>query len=204
MGSTQAAQAPPKDDSPLAGLSGDKAPSRLPKVALWAGVGVLVLGGLYTGAQWFYSDKVPPETTVAGVDIGGLDRTTAEATLEKGLSGRAAEPITLQAGEATTTLDPAAAGLAFDAQATADELTAFSMSPVQLWKQIFGGEEEEPVTTVDERSSPTRSRRSRRASTSNLSTARSCSRTDSRSRPRRRTAPRSSPTRPSTSSARRG
>ncbi|KZM36329.1 VanW family protein [Oerskovia enterophila] len=140
---------PPADDSPLAGLSGDKAPSRLPKVALWAGIGVVVLGGLYTGAQWFYSDKVPPETTVAGVEVGGLDRTSAVAALEKGLSGRAKEPITLQAGEATTTLDPAAAGLAFDAQATADELTSFSMSPVQLWKQLFGGEDEPPVTTVD-------------------------------------------------------
>ncbi|KRD35096.1 vanomycin resistance protein VanB [Oerskovia sp. Root918] len=140
---------PPADDSPLAGLSGDKAPSRLPKVALWAGIGVVVLGGLYTGAQWFYSDKVPPETTVAGVEVGGLDRTSAVAALEKGLSGRAQEPITLQAGEATTTLDPAAAGLVFDAQATADELTSFSMSPVQLWKQLFGGEEELPVTTVD-------------------------------------------------------
>ncbi|MET4224489.1 VanW family protein [Oerskovia enterophila] len=140
---------PPADDSPLAGLSGDKAPSRLPKVALWAGIGVVVLGGLYTGAQWFYSDKVPPETTVAGVEVGGLDRTSAVAALEKGLSGRAKEPITLQAGEATTTLDPAAAGLAFDAQATADELTSFSMSPVQLWKQLFGGEDELPVTTVD-------------------------------------------------------
>ncbi|MFJ4109738.1 VanW family protein [Oerskovia enterophila] len=140
---------PPADDSPLAGLSGDKAPSRLPKVALWAGIGVVVLGGLYTGAQWFYSDKVPPETTVAGVEVGGLDRTSAVAALEKGLSGRAKEPVTLQAGEATTTLDPAAAGLAFDAQATADELTSFSMSPVQLWKQLFGGEDELPVTTVD-------------------------------------------------------
>ncbi|WP_225220279.1 VanW family protein [Oerskovia merdavium] len=147
--SAPAGAEPPADDSPLAGLSGDKAPSRLPKVALWAGIGVVVLAGLYTGAQWFYSDKVPPETTVAGVEVGGLDRTSAVSALEKGLGGRAKEPITLQAGEATTTLDPAAAGLAFDAQATADELTSFSMSPVQLWKQLFGGEEELPVTTVD-------------------------------------------------------
>ncbi|MBE7700341.1 VanW family protein [Oerskovia sp. Sa1BUA8] len=140
---------PSDGGSPLDGFSGDKAPSRLPKVALWAGVGVLVLGGLYTGAQWFYSDKVPPSTTVAGVDIGGLDEQAAVAALEKGLGGRAAEPITLEAAGSTTTLDPAAAGLAFDAQATADELTSFSMSPAQLWKHVFGGGEEEPVTTTD-------------------------------------------------------
>ncbi|WP_084690257.1 VanW family protein [Oerskovia turbata] len=151
VGAPEAASTAPTDGgSPLDGISGDKAPSRLPKVALWAGIGVVVLGGLYTGAQWFYSDKVPPETTVAGVPVGGLDTTAATAALQKGLGGRAAEPITLQAGTSTTTLDPAAAGLAFDAQATADELTSFSMSPVQLWKHVFGGTDEEPVTTVDD------------------------------------------------------
>ncbi|MDF2846629.1 MAG: vanomycin resistance protein VanB [Oerskovia sp.] len=146
-----APDAPTDGGSPLDGISGDKAPSRLPKVAMWAGIGVVVLGGLYTGAQWFYSDKVPPETTVAGVSVGGLDTKAATAALEKGLGGRAAEPITLQAGTSTTTLDPAAAGLAFDAQATADELTSFSMSPAQLWKHVFGGADEEPVTTVDDK-----------------------------------------------------
>lgn len=135
--------------SPLDGLSGDKAPSRLPKVALWAGIGVVVLGGLYTGAQLFYADKVPPGTTVAGVEVGGLDSAAAVTTLEKGLAGRAKEPVTLQAGTSTTTLDPAAAGLAFDAEATVDELTSFSMNPARLWKQVFGGSDVEPVTTVD-------------------------------------------------------
>jgi vancomycin resistance protein YoaR len=141
---------PPEGGSPLDGLAGDKAPSRLPKVALWAGIGVVVLGGLYTGAQWFYADKVPTQTTVAGVEVGGLDTQAAVAALEKGLGGHAKEPITLQAGASTTTLDPATAGLAFDAQATADELTSFSMSPVRLWKHVFGGADEEPVTTVDD------------------------------------------------------
>ena len=142
---------PTDGGSPLDGLSGDKAPSRLPKVALWAGVGVLVLGGLYAGAQWFYSDKVPPETTVAGIEVGGLDTQAAVEALEKGLGGRAEEPITLQAGTSTTTLDPAAAGLVFDAQATAEELTSFSLSPARLWKHVLGGTDEEPVTTVDDK-----------------------------------------------------
>jgi len=111
---------------------------------------VLVLGGLYTGAQWFYSDKVPSGTTVAGVDVGGLDRTTAQAELDKVLGPRAAEPITLTAGEASTTLDPATAGLALDTAATADELTAFSMNPGRLWEHLFGGKAEPPVLTVDQ------------------------------------------------------
>ncbi|MHA7133954.1 VanW family protein [Oerskovia turbata] len=151
VGAPEPAPAGPSEGgSPLDGLAGDKAPSRLPKVALWAGIGVVVLGGLYTGAQWFYADKVPAQTTVAGVEVGGLDTQAAAAALEKGLGGHAKEPITLQAGASTTTLDPATAGLGFDAQATADELTSFSMSPVRLWKHVFGGADEAPVTTVDD------------------------------------------------------
>jgi len=117
---------------------------------LWTGVGVLVLGGLYTGAQWFFSDKVPSGTSVAGVDVGGLTRTAAQERLEAELGPRAAEPVTLAAGEASTTLDPATAGLTFDAAATAEELTAFSMSPARLWQHLFGGKDEAPVVTVDD------------------------------------------------------
>jgi vancomycin resistance protein YoaR len=146
----RAPEGPTDPGSPLDALPGDKAPSRLPKVALWAGIGAVVLGGLYTGVQAMYADKVPPKTTVAGVEVGGLTTQEAEKALEKGLGGQAKEPVTLQAGTSTTTLDPAAAGLAFDAQATADELTSFSMSPVRLWKHVFGGGDEEPVTTTDD------------------------------------------------------
>ncbi|MBN0040340.1 VanW family protein [Cellulosimicrobium cellulans] len=117
---------------------------------MWTGIGVLVLGGLYTGAQWFFSDKVPSGTSVAGVDVGGLTRTAAQDALESELGPRAAEPVTLTAGEASTTLDPAAAGLTFDAAATAEELTAFSMNPARLWQHLFGGQDEAPVVLVDD------------------------------------------------------
>jgi vancomycin resistance protein YoaR len=144
---------PPDDSreaSPFEGFE-EEAPRRgWVRGLLWTGVGVLVLGGLYTGAQWFYSDKVPSGTSVAGVDVGGLTRTAAQDTLEAELGPRAAEPVTLAAGEASTTLDPAAAGLTFDAAATAEELTAFSMSPARLWQHLFGGEDEAPVVAVDD------------------------------------------------------
>lgn len=144
---------PPDDSretSPFEGFE-EEAPRRgWVRGLLWTGVGVLVLGGLYTGAQWFYSDKVPSGTSVAGVDVGGLTRTAAQDTLEAELGPRAAEPVALTAGEASTTLDPAAAGLTFDAAATAEELTAFSMSPARLWQHLFGGEDEAPVVAVDD------------------------------------------------------
>lgn len=139
-----------RETSPFDGFE-EEAPRRgWVRGLLWTGVGVLVLGGLYTGAQWFFSDKVPSGTSVAGVDVGGQTRTAAQDTLEAELGPRAAEPVTLTAGEASTTLDPAAAGLTFDAAATAEELTAFSMSPARLWQHLFGGQDEAPVLAVDE------------------------------------------------------
>ena len=139
-----------RQESPFEGFEEDAPRRGWVRGLLWTGVGVLVLGGLYTGAQWFFSDKVPSGTSVAGVDVGGLTRTAAQERLEAELGPRAAEPVTLAAGEASTTLDPATAGLTFDAAATAEELTAFSMSPARLWQHLFGGKDEAPVVTVDD------------------------------------------------------
>ncbi|MGO3815855.1 MAG: VanW family protein, partial [Cellulosimicrobium funkei] len=144
----------PPDDareaSPFEGFADDGPRRGWARGLLWTGIAVLVLGGLYTGAQWFYSDKVPSGTSVAGVDVGGLSRTAAEDRLESELGPRAAEPITLAAGEASTTLDPATAGLTFDAAGTAEELTSFSMNPARLWQHLFGGKDAEPLVTVDD------------------------------------------------------
>ncbi|MFE5335438.1 VanW family protein [Isoptericola sp. NPDC056573] len=140
---------PPADPgSPLDGLAGDGAPSRAPKVALWAGVGLVVLAGLYAGAQWAVAGTVPKGTSVAGVEIGGMDAGPAVAALDDGLGERAEEPIDVRAGEASSTIDPAAAGLAFDAQATVDGLTGFSLSPAHLWEHLVGGDAVPPVVDV--------------------------------------------------------
>ncbi|GAA1712584.1 VanW family protein [Isoptericola hypogeus] len=146
--------APPGGDqppaSPLDGLSGDGAPSRAPRVALWSGIGLVVLAGVYAGAQWAVADTVPKETTVAGVDVGGLTEPQAVSALEEGLGPRAAEPIAVQAGEASSTIDPASGGLTFDAAATVDGLTGFSLSPARLWEHVVGGGETAPAVDVDD------------------------------------------------------
>jgi vancomycin resistance protein YoaR len=134
---------------PLGGLAGDGAPSRLPKVAAWAGAGLVVLGGLYVGAQWLVSDKVPQGTTVAGVEIGGMSAQSAVAALEDGLGPRASEPIAVTAGEASSTFDPAAAGLALDADATVNDVTGFSLGPARLWEHLVGAEDVAPRLDVD-------------------------------------------------------
>ncbi|SKC52429.1 VanW family protein [Krasilnikoviella flava] len=139
---------PAEPGSPLDGLAGDGAPSRAPKVALWAGVGLVVVAGLYAGAQWAVAGTVPKGTSVAGVEIGGMDAGPAVAALDDGLGPRATEPVAVQAGEASSTIDPAEAGLSFDAQATVDGLTGFSLNPAHLWEHLVGGDEVPPVVDV--------------------------------------------------------
>lgn len=137
-------------ESVLSDFDSTETSRRWPRNLLWVACGVLVLAGAYVGAQWYFSDRIPRETTVAGIDIGGLSHDAAIDRLESELGGIAAEPLPVTAGEATTTLDPAAAGLTFDAQATVEGLTDFSLSPSWLLSQISGGEAVEPVTVVDE------------------------------------------------------
>lgn len=140
----------PSEDSVLSDFDRDEKSRRWPRNLLWTACGVLVLAGAYVGAQWYFADRIPRETTVAGIDIGGLSNDAAIERLESELGGIAAEPLPVTAGESTTTIDPAAAGLTFDARATVEGLTAFSLSPSRLLSQISGGDAVEPVTVVDD------------------------------------------------------
>lgn len=138
------------EDSVLSDFDRDEKSRRWPRNLLWTACAVLVLAGAYVGAQWYFADRIPRETTVAGIDIGGLSNDAAIERLESELGGIAAEPLPVTAGESTTTIDPAAAGLTFDARATVEGLTAFSLSPSRLLSQISGGDAVEPVTVVDD------------------------------------------------------
>ena len=128
--------------------------AREPRRRRWVIAGIVcavlvVLGGLYVGALWLWADRVPPGTTVAGVEIGGQQADTAVATLEEGLASAAADPLPVGVADKTTTLDPAAAGLTFDPQATVDSVTGFGLEPARLWRQLFGAGSVEPISTVD-------------------------------------------------------
>jgi len=138
-----------RSGSPLGVFEADEPRRRWPRIVLTT-IGVaVVLAGAYVGASWALGDKVPRGTTVAGVEIGGQDAATATATLTSGLARLLAEPIPVVAGENSTTVAPAEAGLVLDAHATVAALTGFDLSPRRLWNQIVGLGAEQPVTTVD-------------------------------------------------------
>lgn len=119
------------------------------KVLLWSLGIVVVLAAVYAGAAWFLGDRVPGETSVAGVNLSGLSVEDAEEELTEGLQGASTEPIDVSFVDSTTEVDPQEAGLSLDAQATVAQFTGFTLNPRILAGHLFGLGEQPPVTDVD-------------------------------------------------------
>lgn len=109
---------------------------------------LLVLG--YVGAAAWASGRVPSDTTVGGVQIGGLEPAAARAALAKGIAERAEAPVTLTAGDNEATISPAEAGLEVDLDESIADLTGFSLNPVKVIGHLTGGVERSLSTTVDD------------------------------------------------------
>ena len=114
-----------------------------------AGLGVLVVG--YGAAFAFAGDKIPGDTTVLGIPIGGLSKDDAKSKLDAGLKDRIAAPIALKAGESKFTVAPADAGLTVDVDATVAAAGAGrSLSPARIWHALTGGDAVTPVVEKDD------------------------------------------------------
>jgi vancomycin resistance protein YoaR len=114
-----------------------------------AGLGVLVVG--YGAAFAFAGDKIPGDTTVLGIPIGGLSKDDAKSKLDAGLKDRIAAPIALKAGESKFTVAPADAGLTIDVDATVAAAGAGrSLSPARIWHALTGGDAVKPVVEKDD------------------------------------------------------
>ncbi len=125
-------------------------PRRRARRAILATLAVaIVLSGAYVGTCWAFAERVPRGTTVAGVAIGGMSASEARSALETRLTSLATEPVPVEVGDKSTTLDPASSGLTLDVQATVDSLTGFDLHPSALWTQIFGAGPSAPVSSVD-------------------------------------------------------
>jgi len=114
-----------------------------------AGLGVLVVG--YGAAFAFAGDKIPGNTTVLGIPIGGLSEDAAKAKLETGLQDRVTQPIALRAGDSKFQVAPADAGLSVDLAATVSAAGAGrSLAPGRIWHALTGGDAVEPVVSKDD------------------------------------------------------
>jgi vancomycin resistance protein YoaR len=122
------------------------------RVVLLLLLGLVVLfGGGYAAAYIVAGDNVPRGTTIAGVEVGGRSREAAVVALERGLAQRSTAPIPVSVDDgATEGFDPAAAGLAVDHVASVEAAGGErSWAPDRLWDYFTGGEDLDPVLTVD-------------------------------------------------------
>ena len=121
------------------------------RVGAWLLTGLAVLfGGLYVAGYLFTGDRVPRGTSVAGVEIGGLTPVAARAELADGLRARDGA-IVVSADGQRRRIDPAEAGLDVDVEATVEQAGGGrSWNPARMWDYFTGGDDLEPVVTVDE------------------------------------------------------
>lgn len=120
------------------------------RVLIGVGVALVLLGGGYAAAAWYLGDKVPQGTSVAGVDLSGMTAEAAETELQTQLADLVVEPIPIEMGSVSTTLDPAAAGLTLDVPGTIRSFTGFTWDPSVVMGHLFGLGAREPVVVVDE------------------------------------------------------
>jgi len=92
---------------------------------------------------------VPRGVTVADVSIGGLDYETAEQRLRTEIEPRTTRPVPVTVGQVRSELDPRAAGLRVDLQATLDRAGSQPLNPVTRIASLFTAREVDPVTETD-------------------------------------------------------
>lgn len=118
----------------------------------WITAGVVaVVAGAYVGAAYYFADRVPAGTTMAGVELGGLDRPSAMSKLKSGVAELVSAPISVvsSSDEQARTINPADYALAIDEEASVDSVVGFSLDPTRLWAHLVGGKDVDPVLTYD-------------------------------------------------------
>lgn len=94
------------------------------------------------GIDYFVNkDNVPRGATVAGVQIGNMSSSEAQAKLEQELGASLDRPVTVTAGKQKSTVQPAAAGLSINWEETVDQAGKQSLNPV-TWVKSFLSERE--------------------------------------------------------------
>ncbi|WP_245568855.1 VanW family protein [Nocardia concava] len=107
-----------------------------------AGIGYVVDWSLSSG-------HVPRGTQVAGVDIGGMDRSAARAELRAALDQRVAQPLTVRTGDITVDLVPRDAGVSVDWDGTWARIGGQPKNPFTRIASFFTTRELEPVAAID-------------------------------------------------------
>ncbi len=113
------------------------------RLLLWVIGGlVVVLGGLYLAGYLFAGNRLPQDTTIQGVQVGGMSPERAERVLARELDDVVAPEIQVVAGDKEFTLDPDAVGVEVDVPASVAQVpVGRSWNPADMWENLVGGEE---------------------------------------------------------------
>ncbi|WP_433504977.1 VanW family protein [Pseudonocardia halophobica] len=144
----QSSGTPPTGDRP--GGSGTGGGRKKPLLIV-AGV-VAVLGLLYVADLVVSAGNVPRGVTVAGLELGGLSKADARQRLQEAIEPRSSLPVQITAGPVQSQIDPKAAGLEVDYQATIDQAGAQPLNPVTRITSFFSEREVGVINKADERS----------------------------------------------------
>ena len=127
-------------------------PRRSRTVTRWVVLSLVPISSLLYGAAYVYADdRLPRDTRIEGVEVGGLSPAAAERLLERQLGNRGAERIEVEAGGQVHAIDPEEVGLRVDVAASVDQVPVErSLNPALLWRVVSGGEEHEAVVVADE------------------------------------------------------
>jgi vancomycin resistance protein YoaR len=113
---------------------------------------LLAVAVLYVAGLALASDRLPRDTTVAGVEVGGMRPERAEEVLRDRLAPRADDRMEVVVGGRTFTLNPQALGLEVDVEASvAQAPVGRSWHPGDMWEAVTGGERYEAVVVADNR-----------------------------------------------------
>ncbi|GAB3166109.1 VanW family protein [Amycolatopsis stemonae] len=85
--------------------------------------------------------SVPRGVTVAGVDVGGMDRDAAEQELRGKIEPRLTRPMAVTAGDVQGTLSPTLAGLSLDWARTLDQAGEQPLNPFTRLASLFSSRE---------------------------------------------------------------
>ncbi|APU17930.1 hypothetical protein UA74_29690 [Actinoalloteichus fjordicus] len=125
---------------------------RLDKVkrgGLIAAAAVGVLGLLYGADLMLTSNHIPRGVTVAGVEIGGMERDAAEDRLRTEIGPRLDDPVAVQAGDVETEIDPESAGLTLDWDRTLTQVQDQPLNPFVRLSSFFTSRDVDVVTATD-------------------------------------------------------
>lgn len=133
----------------FSGFALDKKRSgRLP-VAVGTLIGVLAL--CYVILAVALSGSVPKGASLGGVAIGEMDADTAIKELDSKLGMKLQEPFAVKLVRKNTKIDPVSAGLEPDFITTVHDQTDFSLSPIKIFRHLFGAGKIDLQSKIEEK-----------------------------------------------------